>query len=473
MKLSNWVAMIAMSVAIMFIAMVNLTGAADSIRQPASAVRTAYEYDGYRNTGAAEVRQNTLAAADTNKVQETPAVEQPAPSAAQEELEGYDTGTAAPEPPQGWHLPQPCLLQQYNITMGGWLEQGITGNARSPDDRFNGPIATNDRADDYQLNQGWLYFDRPIKNDGEGWDIGGRVDLIYGTDWRFANTLGIENTINAPYQLYGLALPQFYFDVAYNKLTMRFGHWAPSVGMEIVPCVGNFFYSHSYGMAYGQPLLVTGMLGMYKINDQWAINAGMNRGWYMFEDNNHSWDVMGGVEWTSLNKKTKVRFNLDAGPQVDPFGDNERFVYTLTATQQITDKWSYALENDYGIENDAGPDGSDAHWYGLINYLFYTINPKWSAGMRAEWFRDNDGARVFGIGNQPGILGWDGGPGFVGDFTELSLGVNWRPNPNWVLRPEVRWDWYNGSRDVRGNLPFDDGTRSDQFTFATDLILTF
>lgn len=438
MKLSNWVALIVLGIAIMFVAPVNLT-----------------------------------LAAGTLELQETPAVEQQAPNTTNETLEGYDSGYAnQPEPPKDWSIPQPCFLLNHGIDMGGWVEQGYTALGRLPNDRSNGPIATNDRADEYQLNQGWLYFDRPIKNEGDGWDMGGRVDLIYGTDWRFANTLGIENTINGPDQLYGLALPQFYFDVAYNNLTMRFGHWAPSVGIEIVPCVGNFFYSHSYGMAYGQPLLVTGMLATYKLSDQWAINGGMNRGWYMFEDMNHSWDVMGGVEWTSCNKWTKIRFNLDSGPQ-DVAGDNNRFVYTLTATQKITEDWSYAIENDYGVENNTGLNGSDAYWYGIINYLFYTINPKWQAGMRYEWFRDNDGARVWGIGNLPGIRGWTGGPGFVGDFNELTAGVNWRPHPNVAVRPEVRYDWYNGSTDVHGNLPFDDGTRNNQFSFATDLIVTF
>ena len=85
--------------------------------------------------------------------------------------------------------------------MGGWVQQGITCNAWNPADRFNGPIATNDRSGEYQLNQAWLYFVRPTKTDGCGFDIGGRVDVVYGDDWRFGQCAGLETTLRRPQQL--------------------------------------------------------------------------------------------------------------------------------------------------------------------------------------------------------------------------------------------------------------------------------
>jgi hypothetical protein len=100
------------------------------------------------------------------------------------------------------------------------------------------------------------------------------------------------------------------------------------------------------------------------------------------------------------------------------------------------------------------------------------MNKCWSAGARAEWFRDQNGTRVAGPGSA-GIEGWPAAPGFAGTFTEVSLGLNWHPNPNLVVRPECRWDAYSGSTDLQGQLPFGDGTRNSQFLFATDVILTF
>ena len=68
------------------------------------------------------------------------------------------------------------IFQQAGINVGGWIEQGITYDAWNPVDRFNGPMCINDRSGEYQLNQAWLYFVRPTKTDGCGFDIGGRID---------------------------------------------------------------------------------------------------------------------------------------------------------------------------------------------------------------------------------------------------------------------------------------------------------
>ena len=152
MKLLNWVALIAMNMAIMFIASVNLTWAADSIRQPTSVVQTVYEYDSYLNKVPSQVRQDTLVADDTKKSLETPATEQPSPNTTQDTQESVDYSYVAPcEPPKPWHLPQPCVFQQMGISMGGWVEQGITFNSDRPADKFNGPNLTNDRDREYQI----------------------------------------------------------------------------------------------------------------------------------------------------------------------------------------------------------------------------------------------------------------------------------------------------------------------------------
>jgi hypothetical protein len=44
-----------------------------------------------------------------------------------------------------------------------------------------------------------------------------------------------------------------------------------------------------------------------------------------------------------------------------------------------------------------------------------------------------------------------------------------------VVRPEVRWDWYDGlASGVNGRpLPFNDGTEDSQFTAAFDVIFTY
>jgi hypothetical protein len=177
----------------------------------------------------------------------------------------------APPAPKGWKLPQPESLKKRGIDVGGWVEQGITLNAINPNDRFNGPNGCNDRAGEYQLNQTWLYLAKPTKTDGDGWDIGGRIDLCYGTDWRFGQCNGLETQIDDPNSFYGLVLPQFYGEVAYNNLTVKGGHFATFTSLELIPAPLNFFYSHALlACPYFDPVLVTGMQADYKLDDNWT-----------------------------------------------------------------------------------------------------------------------------------------------------------------------------------------------------------
>lgn len=400
-----------------------------------------------------------------------------------------DNAAAAPAPapssappadagPKPWHLPQPCFMQQMGINMGGWVEQGITLNSRDPTDGFNGPIATNDLDRQYQLNQLWLYFVRPTKTDGCGVDIGGRIDVVYGTDWRFGQCLGLEPTFDNPNSFYGLILPQFYAEVAVNDLTVKLGHFATLTSYEVVPAPLNFFYSHSYLMTgYFDPLLVTGIQGEYKLNDNWTLISGLNRGWQEFEDPTHDWNYLGGVKWASDSKRASLSLMVDTGRQLGFNGGlNDRTSWITVYTYKISERLQYASQYTFGWENNGSTveRGDNAQWYGMDQYLFYTLNKKWSVGTRFEWVRDEDGSRIAGIGNLLGTdKGWNGLPGFTGSFTDLSFGLNYRPHPNFVLRPEIRWDWYDGPTNPAGQLPFNNKTSRSQFTTAMDAVVTF
>jgi hypothetical protein len=265
-----------------------------------------------------------------------------------------------------------------------------------------------------------------------------------------------------------------YMEVAVQKLKVKLGHFAAILDYEVVPAIFNPFYSHSYCYIYTVPQLVTGVLGEYPLTDRLSIQAGFHRGWFMWEDINSELDFMGGFKWTSPSKKTDVAWAVSTGAQ-DPAGENNRFVYSLVAKHQICKQLQYIAVHNLGYENNGDPrTGADAEWYGLNQYLLLKLSPKWVFHVRFEWLRDDDGARVFGVPNLiPPVRAWPGGPGFAGNFYELTVGPNWFPHPNIIVRPECRWDWYTGSRDVRGDLPYDAGDRSNQFTFGVDVIMTY
>ena len=390
------------------------------------------------------------------------------------------------DPAKPWKLPEPDVLKQLKIVQYGWLEQGLTFNSLSPTNRWNGPVFTNDRSNEYEMNQLWLGWERPVKTDGCGWDIGGRIDLMYGSDWRYGLCNGLETNLDAPNQTYGFIMPQFYMEVGYNDLTVKIGHFAPSIGYEVVAAPGNFFYSHSYALGYSEPVLVTGFQGDYKLNEYWNFIAGLNEGFNEFQDEDGKFHFLGGVKWHNDEHKVSVSLMTDVGPQdvgpqfgpVDPLGRNNQYEFTLVFKKQFSEKLLYASEQVFGVtEENSDPAlfGPTAKWWGLDQYLIYTINPRWSAGARVEFFRDQEGTRVGGLGSV-GVEGWPAAPGFAGTFTEVTLGLNWHPNlpkVSIVVRPETRWDCYSGTTNLQGQLPFGDGTRSSQFLFATDVILSF
>jgi hypothetical protein len=378
-----------------------------------------------------------------------------------------------------WTIPQLCLLQRAGIRVGGWLEGGITLNPYNADDGFNGPVATNDWDDEFQMNQAWVYLDRPADNGGCGWALGGHIDMIYGSDWRFGINHGLEDRINGfNFQRYGLVIPQMYAEVAYNNLSVKLGHFAGILDFEAVPAPMNPFYSHSYSYGYTVPQLVTGALADYKLTDRLSFQAGVHRGWVMFEDYNDSLDLMTGFKWVSPSERTKINYAISVGPQDPPAdfnqvpGDQDRFVHSLVVQRQMTERLKWVLVQNFGTEQNAPAAGESAEWYGINQYFLYTINPCWTAQLRAEWMRDDDGVRIAGPGNIPGVYAWNGF-GFAGNFFDITAGLNWRPNANWVIRPECRWDWYDGLANPNGDLPFDGGNEDDQFTFGVDAIVTF
>jgi hypothetical protein len=369
----------------------------------------------------------------------------------------------------GWQLRQPCALKCRGITIGGWLAAGISVNAANPVDNYNGVVTFNDRDGEFQMNQFWLFMERAVNTRGYGWDVGGRIDFVYGTDARFTQAVeGLEADWNQTERFYQASFPQFYVDVAYNDLTVRMGHFLSILGYENVQAPENFFYSHAYTMQYGEPKTHTGVLAIYDLADRLSISLGIHSGIDQFEDNDDGLEeaaFLGGVNWTSWNRRTTLAFGITSGEQGP---DNNTVLYSFVGTFKPTNRLSYVFQHDWGQSTGGNVNGLiNNEWYGINQYLFYEINPCWTAGLRIEWFNDMHGTRVRGLGD--GNL--NAGP-YAGDFYEIALGLNWKPNHNVIIRPELRWDWFetNGREDPN---PYDANNRADQFMFGIDAIVTF
>jgi len=453
---------------------------------PSSAASpTAYEY-------------NTYFSAVSDQTGTAPAAPAAAPAAAAAPANPCPEAEA-PKADEGWKLPQLCILKENGWTMGGWMDAGITFNGAYPVDGSNGPVEFNDLNDTPQVNQFYMFIKKDVDTKGCGVDYGGRIDAMYGTDGRFPQAAGLETPGNPTYPTasskfitgasyyyyseYRFALPQAYADLAYNDLTIRLGHFYTMLGNEQVTAPDNIFYSHTYAFTYGLPFTHTGVLAIYKVNDQLTVTNGVQVG-------NDAFDYTGGyqrigylgeVNWTSKSKKLEVAAGLSATDSQANQGyftspatgaDNAVTIADFVSKIHLSDDLTYISEGDYGQQSD--PTLGIATWYGISQYLQYKLNDKWSAGLRAEWFRDNNGARVTTfepVANITGLTPYQAEV-FKGDFYDITAGLTWKANANLTLRQEIRYDW---SRAIgsKGDLPFNAGIRSDQFLTAIDAIYSF
>ena len=380
-----------------------------------------------------------------------------------------------------------CCPADPGLTIGGWFAIGFTANGRNaqnpPGSNGNLPVTFNYRANDFQINQLNLFLEQATNTGGYGWDFGGRIDLLFGEDYFFTQSAGLETRQNwdnawnvgvggagiGGRGRYGLAMPQVYGEVAYNDLKVKIGHFYTIIGYEVVTAPDNFFYSHAYTMQYGEPFTHTGAIATWEYAERLTLIGGVVNGWDKFDAVTDRASFIGGVSWTSPSERASLAFSFITGDEDGSAAGGiitgNRTMYSLVFSLDITDDWKYVLQHDLGVQENGGiAPGQDASWYGLNQYLFYTLNDTWAAGFRYEFFTDQNGTRVTNV-----PAGW---ANVAGTWQELALGLNWRPTDHMILRPEVRWDWFNPSGAGAPAGPFNDGVDRDQFLFGVDLILT-
>jgi hypothetical protein len=357
----------------------------------------------------------------------------------------------------GKDINQAELLKKHGINLGSWLSMGGTYSTDNPDNHNNTPITFNDRSGEFQLNQLNLFAQKTVDMEARKWNFGGRIDVMLGTDSRFTQATGLDNKLISERDLrfYDLAIPQAYLEVFApigKGITAKIGHFYTILGQEVVMSPNNFFYSHSYTMQYGEPFTHTGALFSYALNDDFTLNAGAVTGWDNFDQNISNWNFLGGLSWTNDAATSAVSWSVISG-DVDDVSSENRTVSSLVISHNFTDKLHYVFQHDFGYQQQASK-GKEALWYGINQYLIYDVTDSLSAGLRGEWFRDDNGSRL-NLGNP-------------GHYFALTAGVNWKPKAWFTLRPELRYDWAQSNANA-----FNNGNKDHQLEVAMDMVIQF
>jgi hypothetical protein len=411
------------------------------------------------------------------------------------------------------------FMKKIGLKIGGWANAGVTYNAASPANNFNGPVTFGDRSAEFQLNQLNIFVQRAVAAEGDAWDFGGRFDAMFGTDSIFTQAYGtpaFDVNSGAPKnrgnwdlnllgsdsnRFYDIALPQAYAEVYApigNGLNIKAGHFYTPIGYETVPAPDNFFYTHAYTMQYGEPFTHTGVMGNYTVDKNWAVMGGATTGsatggWDgSFNQQLGNWGGLAGTTWTSDDKGTSANISGTYGDTSEQ-SSKKWGLYSIVLKHNITDKTHLMLQHDHGYANGVLTSNTtspiqDAEWYGINMHLTYDIKDNLTAGIRTEWFRDQNGFRVaspgrvsaatngagnsYAIGGQPNNS--TSNSGYGASYYGITAGMNWKPMKWLNIRPNVRYDWVDGIlADGSSRYRPLGNNKQDQFLFSTDFGVNF
>lgn len=347
-----------------------------------------------------------------------------------------------------------ALLDDNRMQLTGWADMAFTASSAS---QSNLPMGQNYFANDFQLLQNWVRLERTVVTSGTTEPtFGFRTDWILpGTDYRFTLARGIFNSqLTANDGLpnyYGFDPIQFYtegyFPTIAHGMDVKFGRFYAICGSESNEAVSNNLTSHAYNFIYN-PFTHTGLLATMKLNDAWTIQTGLILGSDDFIDPVDTPTFLGSIRWAPVGGRDNLYVHCLAGN--GRYNDSRLWynpdLWNIVYVRQLDARLSYTLDILHALQWNV-PEIGFATWYGIVQYLNYQFTPRVNGTVRLEFFDDCQGFRT----------------GFEGLYTEVTMGLQFRPWRSLIFRPEIRFDYNGPSR------PFDDS--HSLVTAAADVIV--
>jgi hypothetical protein len=288
-------------------------------------------------------------------------------------------------------------------------------NFNAPVGRVNLLRAYDVLSNNFSLNQADVIIEHaPDVAAGRRW--GGRLDLQFG---QATDTLQ-GNPSNEPrpdiyrniFQAYGT-----YVAPLGNGLTIDFGKWGSSLGIEGNYTKDQMNYSRSYWFNF-LPFYHMGLRASYPVNDSLSLNYWVVNGTNQAEATNAFKDQLFGfvakphktVAWTVnyyLGQEHPDRIEVPPTSPIpvqpglsfvaiSPAPNGRTHIFDSYATWQATPNLTFALEGDYEIERlwrttAPGESSAPSHVDGGAAYLHYQFTPKIGLALRSEYLSDRGG----------------------------------------------------------------------------------
>ncbi len=252
-----------------------------------------------------------------------------------------------------------------NTTINFALDGYYGFNFNSPIGRANLLRAYDVSSNSFSLNQADIVIEN-APDPSQGRHFGARLDLQFG---QATQTLQ-GNAANEPrpdiyrniFQAYGTFAPN-------NHLTLDFGKWSSSIGLEGNYTKDQINYSRSYLFDF-LPFYHMGVRAAYKVNDAVTLNYWLDNGTQWTEAFNNYKDQLFGFaltprknfSWTANyylgQEHPDVMFYPYTNPPglptlqgvsfqpISPLAKGKMHIFDSYATYQPTDRWTLAFEGD-------------------------------------------------------------------------------------------------------------------------------
>jgi hypothetical protein len=305
------------------------------------------------------------------------------------------------------------FLHASTIDVG--LDSYYAYNFNHPVGRVNLLRAYDVLSNNFSLNQASVIFEH-APDVSAGRRFGARIDLQFG---QATDTLQ-GNPFNEPrpqiyrniFQAYGT-----YIVPLGKRLTVDFGKWGSSLGIEGNYTKDQMNYSRSYYYDF-LPFYHMGVRASYPVNDRFSLTYWIVNGTNQAEATNGFKDELFGFTAKPTKSMTWV-VNYYLGQEhpdrvviapsspipvqpglsfaaIRPAPDGRLHIFDSYVSWQATPRWSLALEGDYAIQRlwrNEGPGQSSApsHVDGGAAYARYQFSPKFAVAGRAEYLADRGG----------------------------------------------------------------------------------
>ena len=381
-----------------------------------------------------------------------------------------------------YYLPRAEIIpgqeELWGIHLGGHVSGSWSYNFKpQPDTDINVARLFDVHPEELQMDQAVLYAARGIVPDWQSWDVGFKVEGMYGTDARFIHSNGLFDQYRLVRNPAGGAgaeaideinggpeyqpdIPQAYADVAIpigNGARVRFGKVAAPVGLESIDPTVTPFYSRGLFLTLALPQTLTGIWADYRLTDQWRIGVGVNRGFNQsLEDNNAATSWSAAAQYAPVDRKLEFALNIISGPDAPNNSRDWRHTVDATVVYRMEGGATIGGEFLWGRQANSTPT-HDGEWWGVGGNLIVPVNRYIDLLGRGEYLDSS---------NQ-GLLGIDW-------VFELTGGMAIHPFPGdrlgegLTIRPEFRYD--QTSVPV---FPGDHGPKITQMTFAIEAVYAF